>query len=645
MKINKTLIDISEERTRQIKHIGNKKPIIFIGMGTCGLASGAGDTYNTLLDELKKNNLDCEIISVGCIGACHDEPIFDIKLPGKSRLVYRKITKDKVAQIVAETINEGRTIPEFVMGQYLTKEQDESNWDNVPEISKIPFFEKQVKFVTEMCGVVDPLSLDEYIVYNHGYHSLIKVLEQYSPEEVIDIVKKSGLRGRGGGGFPTGQKWEFARQSKSIDGQKYLICNADEGDPGSFQNRSLLESLPFSEIEGMTIAGYAIGANKGYIYCRAEYPLAVENLQKSIKIAYEKGLLGKNILGSNFSFDIEIKMGAGAFVCGEETALIESIEGNRGMPRIKPPFPTTIGLFQRPTVINNVETLAQIPKIIYHGVEYFTKLGCKNNTGTKAFSLTGKISKSGLVEVPLGITVKEIIEIGGGPIEGHEFKAIQIGGPSGFCLPKKAIIDVNGKQTEIGLNTSIDYDTLKSIGGMMGSGGLVVMDSSTCMVDTARYFMDFIQEESCGKCVPCREGTKRMLETLKKLVNKPQNEMEAIDRLKSVIYLERLSQVIRDSALCGLGNSAPNPVLSTLKYFRQEYEEHLYDEHCSAKYCIGLLKYEINDKCVGCMVCKINCPNDAILGEKKQRHYIIQEKCIKCGLCKTNCKFNAVDLG
>jgi len=441
------------------------------------------------------------------------------------------------------------------------------------------------------------------------------------------------LRGRGGAGFPTGIKWELAHKNESET--KYIICNADEGDPGAFMDRSVLESDPFRLIEGMTIGAYAIGASFGYIYCRAEYPLAIERLQHALKQCREYGLLGKNILNSDFDFDLKIKKGAGAFVCGEETALIASIEGKRGMPRPRPPYPSDAGLWGKPTVINNVETFANVAAIINNGSHWFSSIGTEKSKGTKVFALSGKIMNSGLVEIPMGVTLRDVVfDIGGGIPDQKKFKAVQIGGPSGGCLPESV------------LDTLVDYESLKTVGAMMGSGGFVVMDEDTCMVDVAKYFLTFIQNESCGKCVPCREGTKRMLEIIERIpvrYSTGQNKLEQLQRFKGVIYLQRLADVIRDTSLCGLGQSAPNPVLSGLRYFREEYEEHLYERKCSAKVCKPLLTYEIdNDLCTGCGLCAKKCSAEAILGEKKMPHYIVQEKCLKCGLCVETCRFNAI---
>jgi NADH:ubiquinone oxidoreductase subunit F (NADH-binding)/(2Fe-2S) ferredoxin/Pyruvate/2-oxoacid:ferredoxin oxidoreductase delta subunit len=620
----------SPEKINSVKRIGNTKPVIYIGMGTCGLAAGAQATYNTFQTELSKYKIEAEIIPVGCLGACYLEPIVDIKMPGKTRITFKKVTSDKVAELVQKVIQKNEIMKDLIIGQHF--QEGDTAYKEIPNIWDFAYFVKQKRIVLSRCGIINSESLDDYLVYD-GYKALAKVLEDANPAKVVDIIKQSGLRGRGGAGFPTWQKWQFCRDATSPDGKKYVIVNADEGDPGAFMNRLEMESDPFAIIEGLTIMGYAVESAQGYIYCRAEKPLAAKRIKTAIEIARQNNFLGKNILGSNFSFDIDLRLGAGAFVCGEETAMLESIEGKRGMPRIKPPYPATYGLFGRPTVINNVESVLNVGKIIVMGPTEFVKVGCDTAKGTKVFSLTGKITNPGLVEVPLGTTVKQVIEIGGGVANKKKYKAAQIGGPSGGCIPIQLI------------DTPIDYDSLKKVGAMMGSGGLVIMDEDTCMVDTARFFMNFIQEESCGKCIPCREGTRRMLETLEKIVRKPKTDLEVIDRLKSVMYLDRLANVIKDSSLCGLGQSAPNPVLSTLQYFRDEYEAHLYEDKCPAKYCGGLLEYKINVKaCTGCGLCKLNCPNNAIVGEKKSPHYIVEEKCIRCGLCKQNCKFEAVNV-
>ncbi|MCZ7558006.1 MAG: 4Fe-4S binding protein [Bacteroidia bacterium] len=489
-----------------------------------------------------------------------------------------------------------------------------------------------MKINLENCGVIDPESIDQYLATG-GYTALSKVVNGSGPQEVIDDILKAGLRGRGGGGFPTGRKWQLARDAKGD--KKYLICNADEGDPGAFMDRALLEGDPHRVVEGMIIAAYAIGASYGYIYCRAEYPLAIERIEKTLAAAREYGLLGNNILGSGFNFDMRIKKGAGAFVCGEETALIHSIEGRRGMPRPRPPYPAVSGLFGKPTVINNVETFANVTTVFKNGADWYAGIGTDTSKGTKIFALSGKVANVGLVEVPMGISLREIIfDIGGGVPDGKAFKAVQIGGPSGGALPT-AVID-----------TPVDYEHLKKVGAMMGSGGLVVMDETTCMVDLAKYFMTFIQSESCGKCIPCREGTKRLLEILERLTIAHRNEKtqeESLLRFQGMVYLDRLASVIKDTSLCGLGQTAANPVLSTLHYFREEYEAHLYDRSCPAGACRELLTYHIDtDKCNGCGLCAKKCPENAILGEKKKAHYIIEDKCIRCDQCRVNCNFDAI---
>ncbi len=493
--------------------------------------------------------------------------------------------------------------------------------DSVPSYSDLPFYGKQRRLVLHNCGTIDPDSLEEYIA-NGGYEGLANAITKMTPAEVAAEVKKSGLRGRGGGGFPTGLKWEIA--AKSVSDKKYIICNADEGDPGAFMDRSLLEGDPHAILEGMAIGAYAIGADEGYIYCRAEYPLAIARLKKAIAQAEEAGLLGKNIFGTNFSCTLHIKEGAGAFVCGEETALMASIEGRRGMPRPRPPFPAVKGLWDQPSNINNVETFANVSYILRVGADEYLKFGTEKSKGTKVFALTGKINNTGLAEVPMGITMREIIfDIGGGILDNKKFKAVQIGGPSGGCMPESL------------LDTSIDYDSLIAAGAMMGSGGLVVMDESTCMVDVAKFFLTFTQSESCGKCTPCREGTKRMLEILEKITD-GRGEDGDIERL------ENLAQAIKNGALCALGQTAPNPVLSTLRYFRDEYEAHIKEKRCPAGACTNLLQYSITDACKGCGLCAKNCPAQAISGEAKSLHKIDQSKCIKCGVCMSRCPFKAI---
>lgn len=599
-------------------------PVIFIGAGTCGLGAGAGKTLEAINNYLTANNLKAEVIQVGCIGLCSNEPIVDIKLPGKKRISFEKITADKVSALLSSVFS-GNVSDLSYIGQFDDEGQE---WENVPKISEHSFFRMQKRLVLENCGIADPVNIQEYIARG-GYSAYLSILKNKTREEVCEDIIRSGLRGRGGGGFSTGTKWKLGLSS--VADQKYLICNADEGDPGAFMDRAVIEGDPHKLIEGMCIAAYAIGATKAYVYIRAEYPLAIERLKKAIADASESGFLGENIYGSGIDLNIMIKKGAGAFVCGEETALIHSIEGKRGMPRPRPPYPTTRGLFGKPTVINNVETLANVPSIFSKGIEYFASMGTNTSKGTKVFALSGKIKRTGLVEIPMGTSIREIIfNIGDGIINNKKFKAVQMGGPSGGCV------------TEQNLDIPIDYESLLSVGAMMGSGGMVVMDEETCMVDIAKFFMDFIQRESCGKCIPCREGTKLMLETLEDITNKPRNG-NSLERFKKITLLENLAQVIKDTSLCGLGQSAPNPVLSTLRWFRNEYEEHVFERFCRAGACQGLRTYVIDEtRCTGCTVCAKKCPVNAIIGSKKNPHYIIAEKCTGCGSCQSACNFGAI---
>lgn len=621
----KKLKELNDELTYR-KH---EKPLIIIGKGTCGLAAGAQKVEDAIRAELSKLNIDADIKTTGCVGICAREPIVDIKLPGGERISYCEVTPRAVPKMIKKILVDGEIYDENFLGRY----SENGNTDEKhPDISKNDFFKRQMKVVLKNCGVVDPTSIDAYIAHG-GFKALDKVLRHLKPEEVVKSVLESGLRGRGGGGFPTGKKWDFALKQKAD--QKYIICNADEGDPGAFMDRSLLESDPFRVIEGMIVGGYAIGASVGYIYCRAEYPLAISRLEKSIAMCKEYGILGDNILNSGFNFMLKIKKGAGAFVCGEETALIASIEGKRGMPKPRPPYPAVSGLWGKPSVVNNVETFANISSIFVKGAKWFASIGTETSKGTKVFALSGKIKNTGLVEIPMGISLREVVfDIGGGIINDKKFKAVQIGGPSGGCLPEEV------------MDTPVDYESLKQVGAMMGSGGFVVMDEGTCMVDVAKYFLTFIQNESCGKCVPCREGTKRMLEIIERIPQSykdTKNKLDQLQRFKGIIHLQRLADVIKDTSLCGLGQSAPNPVLSGLRYFRDEYEQHLYERKCSAGVCKELLEFTINNEiCEGCGVCARKCPVDAIFGEKGKEHYINQDKCIKCGMCFDTCKFCAV---
>ena len=587
---------------------------VLICGGTGCTSSGSMDILKAMKEELKKRGLEneVEIIRTGCFGLCSNGPVVIVYPEGA---FYSKVKVEDVPELVEEHLVKGR-----LLKRLLYKKSIEN--DKIKSLNNVDFYKKQKRIVLRRCGVIDPENIDEYIA-SDGYKAIEKVLTTMKPADVIKVLKDSGLRGRGGGGFPTGLKWEFAAKNKAD--QKYIICNADEGDPGAFMDRSVLEGDPHTVLEAMTIGGYAIGASKGFIYVRAEYPIAVERLEVAIKQSREYGLLGDNILGCGFKFDIEIRLGAGAFVCGEETALMQSIEGKRGMPTPKPPFPAVSGLWEKPTVINNVETYANICQIILKGADWFRSIGTEKSPGTKVFALGGKITNTGLVEIPMGTTLREIIyDIGGGIPNGKKFKAVQTGGPSGGCI------------TAENLDTPIEYDTLTAIGSMMGSGGMIVMDEDNCMVDIARFFLDFTRDESCGKCTPCRIGTKRLLEMLEK-ISKGKGTMEDLDNLES------LAKQIKSSALCGLGQTAPNPVLSTLKHFKDEYIAHVVDKKCPSGVCKALLQYKIQDDiCKKCGLCSRNCPVGAITGKVKEHFEINQEKCIKCGTCMSKCPFKAI---
>jgi NADH:ubiquinone oxidoreductase subunit F (NADH-binding) len=623
--------DCKQQRTSQITRLRREaitRPLLFIGTGTCGLGAGAGKTLEAIKSCLSGRGVQADIVEVGCVGLCSAEPIVDIQLPGKSRVSFHTVTEDTVPMLL-EQVFSGHIPAESVLGQY--REKSQSPWADVPYIDEHPFFAPQTRWVLANCGIIDPNSIEEYMAYG-GYKAFANAIREYTPIQLCNIIEASGLRGRGGGGFPTGKKWKFALNMAAE--QKYMICNADEGDPGAFMDRAVIEGDPHRLLEGMGIAAYSIGATKAYVYIRAEYPLAIKRLKEAIAQAKAYGLLGHNILDSGFNLDIIIKQGAGAFVCGEETALIHSIEGKRGMPRPRPPFPAVSGLFGKPTVINNVETLANLADIVAKGDAWFSAVGTVSSKGTKVFALSGKVSRTGLVEVAMGTKMRDIVfEIGGGIPKEKQFKAVQIGGPSGGCIPTQH------------LDIEIDYESLKTVGAMMGSGGLVVMDEDTCMVDLAKFFMDFIQRESCGKCIPCREGTRRLLEILKRITSgrRQENGLEALERFKGVMYLNRLAEVIKDTSLCGLGQTAPNPVLSTLRWFRDEYEAHVYERTCPAGACTELLRYQISaEACKGCTLCAKKCPVGAIMGKPKSPHYIIPDKCISCGACKEACPFKAI---
>ncbi len=567
------------------------------------------ETFRKILEEKHIENV--KVIQTGCFGLCAKGPIVIIR---PEDVFYAHCTPEDCEEIINTHIVEGK-----IVERLLCKDIDETT---VKRLDELNFYKKQKRIALKNCGIIDPENIDEYIAFD-GYKALEKVLLEMTPEEVIKEVSDSGLRGRGGAGFPTGKKWEFARMAKG--NQKYVVCNADEGDPGAFMDRSILEGDPHCVVEAMMIAGYAIGANKGYIYVRAEYPIAVHRFQTAIDQAKEYGILGKNIFGTDFEFDLEVRLGAGAFVCGEETALLESIEGKSGRPRLKPPFPANAGLFMKPTLINNVETYANITKIILNGAKWYSSIGTETSKGTKVFALGGNVVNVGLVEVPMGTTLREIVfDIGGGIPNGREFKAAQTGGPSGGCIPAEH------------LDTPIDYESLGKIGSMMGSGGLIVMDDSKCMVNLAKFYLGFTVDESCGKCTPCRIGTKRMLEILEK-ITEGKGEEGDLERL------ETLAQTIKRTSVCGLGQTAPNPVLSTLHYFRDEYEAHIKDKNCPAGECKALKRMQINkEKCKRCGLCARNCPVGAIEGNREEGYRINTEKCIKCGLCASKCNFKAI---
>ena len=590
------------------------RPVIYVGAGSCGRAAGATEVIAAVNEQLAKRNHNAQVIEVGCIGPCYLEPLLDVQMPGKPRISYANVTPAQAVNILDSFFGNNGIPKSNLVGHF-----GEGELDGIPRFYDQPMHAPQVRIVLRNCGIIDPEDVDHYLARD-GYLAIEKCLSM-PWKAVLETVKDAGIRGRGGAGFPTWRKWLFCRETKSD--QRYLICNADEGDPGAFMNRSLIEGDPHALLEGMLIAAYTIGARQGFIYIRAEYPLAIERLKGALVEMRKLALLGDNILGSDFCFDIKIKEGAGAFVCGEETALIASIEGKRGMPRTRPPFPAVAGLRGKPTIINNVETLGTLPNILRNGPAWYSQYGTETSKGTKTFSLVGKVRRTGLIEVPLGMTLRQVIyDIGGGLVK--QFKAVQTGGPSGGCLGEEF------------LDTPIDYENLAAAGSIMGSGGLIVLDKDTCIVDTAKYFLRFTQEESCGKCVPCRVGTKHLVQILEKIC-------QGKGELEDIAKLEKLAGAIKGGALCGLGQTAPNPVLSALKYFREEFLAHIKDKRCPAAVCRDLVVYRIiKEKCTGCQRCVRVCPTGAISGPRSEPHNLDEEKCIKCRSCYEICRFDAI---
>ena len=631
-KILKSYSNIFDKATSEqlslLKRSKVDRPVLYIGMGTCGMIAGAGKTLLAVEKYLSDHSLDGEIVRVGCLGLCSAEPLLDVQLPGKARISFHDATEDKVEDLLNSVFHHS-LVKEAILGQY--KQESLEEWPNVPYIEQLPYFSRQHRIILRNSGLISPYQIDDYLAHG-GYKSLYKTVLNYTADKVCEIVDQSELRGRGGGGFPTGKKWMITLGTGSD--QKYLICNADESDPGAFMNRAIIEGDPHRVLEGIAIAAYAIGANNAYIYIRSDYAQSLEILENAIRQAKEYGFVGENIFGSGFNLHIFVRQGAGAFVCGEETALIASIEGRRGMPLAKPPYPAEKGLFGHPTIVNNIETLANIPTILENGPSWFKSVGTRGSRGTKLFSLAGKSLYTGFIEIPMGITISEIVNsIAGGVKNGKTLKAVQLGGPSGVCIPTR------------NLDTAIGYETLQEVEASIGLGGLIILDEDTCMVNLSKYFMEFLQNESCGKCIPCREGTRRMLQILEEVTRRPREESthETLERFKGVVELEGLAEVIRDTSLCGLGQNAPNPVLSSLKWFRDEFEEHIFDRKCQAGVCHDLRTFFIEaDVCNGCNICLKKCPEDAIIGSIKLPHFIIESKCTGCGICFDSCKFNAI---
>lgn len=628
--VSGTLNKEENERLAFLKREKLTRPVIYIGTGSCSLASGVHHSLETINSLFHGKKDAPDIIEVGCIGLCSEAPVMDVHLPGKARLSFKNVTQDKVKEYYNSAIN-NKVDPDTVLGQYRSAKN--GVWPGIPYLDQHPWFRNQKRIVLSNTGIFSPHSIADYIAFG-GYKRLYKTFLNYIPENVCDIIEQSELTGRGGGGFLTGKKWKVTLQTASDE--KYLVCNADESDPGAFLDRAIIEGNPHRLLEGIAIASYAVGANNAYIFIRSGYPRALAILKEALKQAREFGMIGHNIFGSGFSLNIHIRQGAGAFICGEETAMIKSVEGKRGLPQTKPPYPAETGLFGKPTIVNNVETLTNVPLIIEHGSDWFREMGSPSSRGTKVFSLKGNILYSGFIEVPMGTSLSDIIyKVGGGMINGKKFKAVQVGGPMGVFIPEQ------------GLDMKIGFESMKETGAMLGSGGIMVLDESTCMVERSRSFMQFLQNESCGKCIPCREGTHRMLEILDSISKRPRDETsyETMERFKGAIQLENLGEVIKATSLCGLGQFAPNLVLSSLKWYRKEFEEHIFDRRCKAGVCRHLRTFLINvDICNGCNDCQPKCPEKAIIGVPNSPHFIVEDKCNGCGICFDVCEINAIQI-
>jgi len=611
-----------------LRRIQIAKPLVMVNSSTSGIVAGSMKTWEAIEQYVKERSIDIELAETGSLGLSSEDPLISVQLPGRTRIFFRRITAERVPSLLDDLFH--HVVPDkYVIGQLLRKGQE--SWKGVPSLGDIPYFALQSRIVLESCGVIDPFSFSEYVA-GGGYKAFLKTIRSYTFSEVCDLVIDSGLRGRSGGGYSTGKKWRAAFQTSSD--QKFLVCNAEESDPGAFMDRTLMEGNPFQLLEGISIAAYAIGSSRAYIYIRSEYRDSIRRINNSIKVLREMGLLGDNILDSGYNLQISLRKGPGAFVCGEETALIASLEGRRGMPSSKPPYPSTSGYLGRPTVVNNVETLSNLPAIINHGPDWFKGIGTKECPGTKIFSISGRVELAGLVEVPMGTSFDTIInKIIGGVGRDRKLKAIHVGGPSGCMVPLEL------------MKIPVTFETLKERGLIMGSGGIVVMDDQTCVIHMVRYFMEYMHKQSCGKCIPCREGTRRMAEILGTITRKPADEQghTSLERFKGVMQLESLAEVMKDTSLCGLGQNAPNPVVSTLKYFRHEYEEHIFERRCPSNSCTELRSWFIDvDLCTGCSLCAKRCPADAIIGTTRHPYFIVQEKCIGCGICHEVCKFAAV---